>query len=352
MVICTLITHLALSQTKSIKINQVNGSEKDVFIEIEHQFNAPNLRLKDYVFSEQKDYIFFTYQKLDTLYFDHPFFKNEREEDRTYEGLALYYLGKNGYDLQFANDEAFMCTSCNNRTDNGITLNNDTATLSTRWGPSFSNAYDVFKFAKVRGSKDWVLFETFASLTDDTHVAVWYVTRYKTPNKIFLADLVGETLRFDQDPNLVTLQKVALEYKDGSTKSLLKAFNEIPKSSYDLFATYYTTDELTSFLYQIPNKNEDFDLLVNTSNVVDLNNIGYFLEQANALEPARFMLEKVLRAYPEREVAYLNLGDVFYKMKDLNQASSNYKEYIRLMNKRNLSQKIPSRIVDFLNNQK
>lgn len=82
---------------------------------------------------------------------------------------------------------------------------------------------------------------------------------------------------------------------------------------------------------------------IHSKNVPAVNDIGYFLEQIGQLDASQVFLDNVIVYFPEREVAYLNRGDVFFKRGQgyVKKAANDYRTYIRLMNKRGLQAKIP-----------
>lgn len=60
------------------------------------------------------------------------------------------------------------------------------------------------------------------------------------------------------------------------------------------------------------------------------------------------MIEK----FPQREVAYLNLGDLYAKKGLLQEAALAYQSYIKLMAQRKLEHKVPVRVREFVGRNK
>lgn len=86
---------------------------------------------------------------------------------------------------------------------------------------------------------------------------------------------------------------------------------------------------------------------LNTKNLQKYNDIAYYLQQANANNEAIFLLEKIIEKFPNRTVAYLNLGDAYNGLNNKEKAKSNYEKYIELMKKSGKEAKIPKRVLEF-----
>jgi len=85
---------------------------------------------------------------------------------------------------------------------------------------------------------------------------------------------------------------------------------------------------------------------VSLSNVVHYNNIGYYLDEADYHEGAVYVLNEVVSAFPNRTVAYINLGDAYWGLEKYSEARQAYQTYIRLMRESNREQRIPQRVLD------
>ena len=83
------------------------------------------------------------------------------------------------------------------------------------------------------------------------------------------------------------------------------------------------------------------------SNYAMYNDIGYYLEQAEAYKEAIYVLSAVLEKYPERIVAYLNIADAYWGDGEKARAKEAYEKYAYLMKaqKKDMS-KIPKRVYD------
>ncbi len=75
--------------------------------------------------------------------------------------------------------------------------------------------------------------------------------------------------------------------------------------------------------------------------VVEYNNIAYYLEKAKAYKESAYLLEKILEKFPNRTVAYLNLGDAYWGMNNKGKAKKAYTTYIKQMKELGKEKKIP-----------
>lgn len=118
-----------------------------------------------------------------------------------------------------------------------------------------------------------------------------------------------------------------------SLMSLHKAhkFATIPESAYDRI-------RLAEIIYNVP---------ITEQTVEAYNNIGFFLgEKEEARYCAAYVLDKVIKANPDRTAAYLNIADVYFKIDSLPNAKAAYARYIELMKEQGKEKKIPQRVLD------
>ena len=83
---------------------------------------------------------------------------------------------------------------------------------------------------------------------------------------------------------------------------------------------------------------------ISKSNVSSYNNIAYFLEKKGLSTQSIFLLEKIIKKFPNRTVAYINLGDAYWGTGQKDEAKEAYKKYVSQMNQKGFSTKIPERI--------
>jgi len=91
---------------------------------------------------------------------------------------------------------------------------------------------------------------------------------------------------------------------------------------------------------------------VSLKNVVKLNNIAYYLQKANANEEAIYLLEKILKKFPKRTVAYYNLADAYWELGEKKKAIEAYMTYIEQMCNLGKSKRIPQVVRDRVSTKK
>lgn len=86
---------------------------------------------------------------------------------------------------------------------------------------------------------------------------------------------------------------------------------------------------------------------INEKNLNEYNNIAYYLEQNQEYNASYYLLDKIVNKDPNRVVAWLNMGDVYWGMNEKTKAKEAYQKYISLMKsqKKDLS-KIPQRVYE------
>jgi hypothetical protein len=84
---------------------------------------------------------------------------------------------------------------------------------------------------------------------------------------------------------------------------------------------------------------------INNDNVAAYNDLGFFLEQTKQYKEAIEVLNAVVADFPDRTVAYLNLGDAYMGLGDTEKAKTQYRKYVELMGKIDKKNKIPERVL-------
>jgi tetratricopeptide (TPR) repeat protein len=87
---------------------------------------------------------------------------------------------------------------------------------------------------------------------------------------------------------------------------------------------------------------------ITSANCVIYNDYGFFLEQTNQFKEAEEVLLQVVEHFPDRAVAWLNLGDAQKGAQKIENAKASYKRYIELMKKNGKGAKVLQRVKDFL----
>ena len=138
------------------------------------------------------------------------------------------------------------------------------------------------------------------------------------------------------------LQSLGAELPDnfGLTKSSMSIYD----SKKTLFATQDFQSTIENLYIEYPDMGQSDIKIIN---VESANNQAFALEKMGANEDSKTLLEAILHQFPDRIVAYLNLGDVYWKLNEKDKAKENYIQYISLMKsqKKDLS-KVPERVYD------
>ena len=87
------------------------------------------------------------------------------------------------------------------------------------------------------------------------------------------------------------------------------------------------------------------EIKVEKHNIQKFNDIAYYFEQNGLYHSAILILKEVIKVKPNRIVAYINLGDAYWRLGDKTKAKESYTKYVDLMKKSNISGKIPKRIL-------
>ncbi|WP_223578952.1 tetratricopeptide repeat protein [Sphingobacterium sp. GVS05A] len=338
---------LSVAQPRHIRLVDALSAEN-----FAKHFNTDTVQLSRINTSETPAGVFVAYRKADTLNFKHEFYKSFDGPGYTKVGLAFYARKGNDYQLSFHNDNAFYCESCNNMRDYHVSVSSDTVYISISWGTNDFGQSEGFYFVYRPIPKRWQLAEIHRSGSGDIGESRKEYRTYTKNTKVYLDDYYAEGLPYDS--TVISNQAISLTYQPGNYAALLRSFKEIPKNSLFLLPKVFNENTAQYFMEAgLDEDQPDNANPIHAKNVLAANEIGYFLEQANQLDAAQVFLDKVIARFPEREVAYLNRGDVFFKkgQSSYKKAQKDYRTYIALMNKRGLQAKIPQRIATFLNAQ-
>lgn len=124
----------------------------------------------------------------------------------------------------------------------------------------------------------------------------------------------------------------------------MKAASDFFLPDLQLLAQEYARNEAPAdhdFLRQVQDEQP-----LQRNNVTHYNNIAYHLEQNGHYATAVFLLRDILHQFPQRTVAYINLGDALWAMDRQADAIDAYQTYIRLMRESGREQRIPQRVFE------
>lgn len=150
------------------------------------------------------------------------------------------------------------------------------------------------------------------------------------------------------------------EYFDSSVAYLVKDFDFDLEKQYQGLLTSFKTGDKNGLSEAVIRDIVGFDemgkrcmpdnymeryLFLNDVDKVGVSNdIAFFLEQTGYYDEAIWLLNKIVSSYPERTVAYLNLGDAYWGKGNKNQAKHAYRKYVELMKTSGKEGRIPKRV--------
>ncbi|MDN3691618.1 hypothetical protein QWZ06_04805 [Chryseobacterium tructae] len=101
---------------------------------------------------------------------------------------------------------------------------------------------------------------------------------------------------------------------------------------------------IEDFYINYPNVN---NISLEITNVENANNQAYNLQQMGANNDSKLLLDNIVKQFPNRVVAWLNLGDVNWELNEKTKAKEAYSKYISLMKSQNKNlSKIPQRVYE------
>lgn len=148
-------------------------------------------------------------------------------------------------------------------------------------------------------------------------------------------DDVGETTIYEYNNLLWNIDHT--NFKIGIIKS--------PKILDDLLSSLYKSKDFNK-IQVIAQDIFNININISQNNLSNYNNIAYYLEKAKAYNEAIYLLEKILEKFPNRTVAYINLGDAYWGLGDTEKAKAAYQTYIKQMKESGKEKKIPKVILE------
>jgi len=166
-----------------------------------------------------------------------------------------------------------------------------------------------------------------------------YVYHIKEMNNNVVIDNLPELFSFDfngtQEGEVV---KSAYCTKDGIIKEIKKL------SNLSYFSKLVQNNKINASLSNI--QELLFYNKITQKTLTPYNNIAYYLQKAGANEEAAYLLEKIITKFPNRTVAYYNLGDAYWARGEKKKAIKAYNTYIEQMCHKRLQKKIPKEVLE------
>ncbi|WP_324172522.1 tetratricopeptide repeat protein [Sulfurimonas sp.] len=148
----------------------------------------------------------------------------------------------------------------------------------------------------------------------------------------------GNSVKFLYKTKLPLIKKINNLYI--SNKMILVSLENFSKNkdnSFDIKNSSLNLNGLKNILKEIK---------ISKNTLVNYNNIAYYLEKAKAYPEAIYLLEKILEKYPNRTVAYINLGDAYWGLANKEKAKQAYSTYIKQMKEKGKERKIPKVVLE------
>lgn len=164
------------------------------------------------------------------------------------------------------------------------------------------------------------------------------LTRYEGLNKIG-----SDTINFENvpdDENLIYFKTKGFNaefHKEDTTVYIQNYGNSI--NDYSNFPSC----DLKYLIFK--NLGNSSNIHFNDENSQNVNDYGYFFEQTGNYQEAVTLLNSLIKKFPDRVVAYLNLADAYWGLGELPDAKLNYQKYVELMTSQGKDlNKIPPRV--------
>ena len=168
-----------------------------------------------------------------------------------------------------------------------------------------------------------------------------YIYSYNNKSKVWVLETSFEYTRrpkisfditYPKEKDIIYYEKQLDDLlKTTQTKFKEKNFDWIEKEINDLFLIGKITHNVS----------------LNSKNINKFNDLAYFLEQTEKGDAlAIYLLEKIIKEFPNRTVAYINLGDAYWGLGEKVKAKEAYKTYIDQMKTKGKESKIPEVVLE------
>ncbi|WP_299313588.1 tetratricopeptide repeat protein [uncultured Aquimarina sp.] len=259
-------------------------------------------------------------QKWDTI---RGYFNNDKEEDL----IVSYYNSTKGefyYKVLFKIENAYSVSKTDTINDDFSYLVNEGVGAVLLYKNKISGSYGI-RISCCANHKEY----------ED------YIYQFNSDKQRW--DLI-KTIEYTRFPK-ISFKIAYPTYKDST--NFEKKLNNLLDESKIRYATKdikWIEEELND-LFEIGEIIEN--IRIDKQNVIKLNDIAYFLEQTNKGDHlAIYILEKVISEFPNRTVAYINLGDAYWGLEEKEKAKEAYKTYIEQMKTNGKETKIPKRLLE------
>jgi hypothetical protein len=193
----------------------------------------------------------------------------------------------------------------------------------------------------------------FIVVTVDDFGGRFYEEYYiKRNEKLLILDKLKTISLYKEDFDVKSLEcrkNIHKPIKDYDRQTVLKMHGEKCRTFY---AVENTLDDLEEYVkdhsgFDIDKSRMDWYLgryPINQKNIATYNNIAFYLNNQEHHQSAIYLLHKIIKASPDRTVAYLNIADAYWDSKDKRNAKIFYKKYLSQIKKTGEKASIPSRV--------
>ncbi|MTI29549.1 tetratricopeptide repeat protein [Xanthovirga aplysinae] len=199
-------------------------------------------------------------------------------------------------------------------------------------GNTYYATYHIFKLDKTVNKIVWSKIYKVESTRSGTSML-----GLQLKERSFLIDYEGKE---EDNIKFMTLYSFT-GFQEGKTPSIEGFYQEIKSysESNNLQKLRLLGDKVVlSFLLE--------NISITNENLSKYNDIAYYFEQGGAFQGATFLLEYIIKNFPDRIVAYINLGDAYWGLEEEEKAIKAYGKYVELMKDSGKEQRIPERVFD------
>ena len=229
-----------------------------------------------------------------------------------------------------------------------LSLKGNNLVITNHFATARPLSEDYLSFTKYNGSLivDTVMFSIRDYNVGDKDFPFVIRSRFKTKENFGIKDIYSlKILEKSEEFKNLNYDYSIFNFDNKSFLSIEKEFNtkasllvsKFQEKDKNWFIQQFGLVKSSNFLAAVP---------VYSKTLINYNNLGYYLQQLGLNSEAILILNSVLKAYPNRTPAYVNLGDVYWDLKEITKAKEAYNTYISLMKKSGKETKIPKRVYD------
>lgn len=161
-----------------------------------------------------------------------------------------------------------------------------------------------------------------------------YINNQWESDKSIIYDLSSQSNKICLNSK-ISKNEECIVLKEGNSATILNSFKLYTK---EVKSMKNISEELLFTLM--------FNFDLNNKTLVNYNDIAYYLEKHESFKGSIFLLEKIVEKFPNRMVAYINLGDAYWGNSEQDKAIKAYDTYITQMKAKGKESKIPKRVFD------